>query len=99
MASGNHAPSATVVFEDPPPSSTGRYDWSAIAARLKAQPNEWGRVFESDVHSLVVSIRQAKSSHPLSPQNGFETKTRNNHYGPDGRRMCALYVRYVAKKK
>lgn len=84
-----------VVWEEPGPARQRRYDWSAIAAHLQANPGEWARIFERDRTSLVNAIRQGAVK-PLDPALGFEVRTRNNVRAPD--RVCTLYMRYVPKK-
>lgn len=94
-------PKSDVTFTDPPGRHTD-YDWTAIATKLKAQPEQWGLIFENDKHSRVVSLIQG-SVKALRPSDGFEFRTSNNHYtdNPGGgrTRRCSLYARYVPPKR
>jgi len=81
---------ADVTWEDPP-ATRRRYDWDAIAAKLRDKPGEWAKVFEYDRTSTVNAIRQGAIT-PLSPALGFEVRTRNNVRHPI--RMCSLYMRW-----
>jgi hypothetical protein len=85
-----------MTFEDPPPVQTGKYDWPSIAQKVKAQPMQYLKVFDDDRHSFTVSVRQGSVT-SLHPDKGFEVSTRNNHV-EDGRRMCAMYLRYNPSK-
>lgn len=84
-------------FSQPPPVRTGKYDWETIAAKAKASPGEWFKVFDEDGHSFSVTIRSGKNG-SLPPAHGFEATTRQNHFNSDGRRVCALWVRYNPDK-
>lgn len=86
---------AEVTWEDPP-LGRGRYDWNQIAAQLRANPGQWAKVFEFDRTSVVNAVRQG-SVRVLSPELGFEVKTRNNVRGPV--RMCSMFMRWVDPKK
>lgn len=88
-----------MTWETPPP--TGRYDWPSVAARLKAHPGQWLKVFDEGPVSAVNAIRQAEVAilTPVRPGRGgatfagFEVRTRNNNSGPP--RVCTLYLRWV----
>lgn len=80
-----------LVWEQPPEKRDQKYNWSQIAAQLKARPGEWARVFAYDRTSIVNAIRQG-AVRPLDPQLGFEVRTRNNVRSPV--RMCSLFMRY-----
>lgn len=84
-------PRSTVEWETPPPTGKNRYNWVVIADQLRAQPLEWGKVFDRDKISVVNAIRQG-SVKPLRPDLGFEVRTANNTRAPG--RMCSLYIRY-----
>jgi len=80
-----------VEWGSPPPTGKNRYDWRAISEQLRAQPFEWGKIFDHDRISVVNAIRQGAVK-PLAPELGFEVQTRNNVREPV--RMCSLYLRY-----
>jgi len=84
-------PVSDVTWEEPEELRT-RYDWPVIAEKLRANPNEWAKVFEDDKTSLVNAIRQG-AIRVLDPTLGFQVRTRKNVRQPE--RRCALYMRYV----
>lgn len=90
-------PSSKVVFEEPP-TRVYRYDWPAIAGKLRASPGKWATVFEHDRASLAHAIRNEHIA-ALKPSLGFEIQTYNNTRPDDGPRMCTLAIRYVAPTK
>lgn len=79
-------------WSDPPPRPQ-RYDWGAIAARLKRKPGKWYKVFERDRASLVVALRQG-SIKAMNPAEGFEFRTSNGTRS-ETPRTCTLHARYV----
>lgn len=86
---------STMAWENPPPN--GRYDWAAIAAELRANPNQWLKVFEDGPISVVNAVRLGVVAlQPLRPRHedtpGFEVRTRNNKPGPP--RTADLYLRW-----
>ena len=92
------APKSNVVWEQPPPPRSKRYDWQAIAAQLRERPMEWAKVFDRDRTSLATAIR-ISGIQALLPEKGFEVRTSNNVRlrQEDGKelRLCTLYLRYV----
>lgn len=85
-----------VEFDQPlPRRSNQQYDWPKIAEDLIAHPMEWGKVFEEGKVSTVNALRQG-SIRILSPELGFEIRTRNNVRGPI--RTCQLWMRYNPEK-
>ena len=84
-------PVSDVTWEEPA-ESRPRYDWSVIAEKLRANPDEWAKIFDDDKTSLVNAIRQG-AIRVLDPTLGFQVQTRNNVREPE--RRCALYMRYV----
>jgi hypothetical protein len=82
----------TVVFETPPPRRDRRYDWASISAQLRVHPNEWAKVFDDDVASIVTAIRIG-SIKSMRPEVGIEVRTTNNTRNPE--RRCTLWARYV----
>lgn len=95
MARADETRTSSVVWESPPETTRNRFDWSAIADALKAEPMEWGRVFENDRTSYVNAIRQGGVK-ALHPDLGFEMRTTNNVREPV--RLCTLYMRYNPDK-
>lgn len=83
--------SKVVKFEEPPPDRRRRYDWRAIADQLRAHPGEWAKVFEDDVTSLVVAIRQGNIP-ALHRDKGFVIRTTENVPGPP--RRCTMWAKY-----
>lgn len=79
-------------WESPPPKSTERYDWAAIAEELRKHPGEWAKIFDNDRASLATAIR-IDGIKALLPENGFEVRTTNNVRGDV--RMCTMYLRWV----
>lgn len=79
-----------VEWEDPAPPKQA-YDWTKIAATLRANPMAWALIFEQDRTSLVNAIRQGNVS-AIRPRDGFEVRTRNNQREPH--RTCSLYMRF-----
>jgi len=63
-----------------------------IAAKLKTQPGEWAKVFDTDKTSIVNAIRQGNVK-AIRPEDGFQIRTTNNVRRPV--RTCSLYMRYV----
>ena len=82
---------ADVTWETPPKAGV-KYDWEAIAEKLKAEPMTWAKVFENDRASVVNAIRQG-SIKAVRPEAGFQVKTAHNVRLPI--RTCTLYMRYV----
>ena len=89
---------------EPPPPPRGGLDWAAITAELRANPNEWLRVFEDGPISVVNALRQASVSAVLPIRRdpdeieGYEVMTRNNKPGPP--KTADLYLRwYVPQPK
>lgn len=82
-------------WEDPPPPRPQRYDWDAIAKKLRRRPEKWAKVFERDRTSLTVALR-AGSIKALHPDKGFEVRTSNTTREPP--RTCTLHMRYVPEK-
>lgn len=87
-----------MTWESPPPPAGGSYDWEEVAANLRANPNQWLRVFEDGPVAVANAIRQQQIV-ALRPRRnadnavGFEVRTRNNKPGPP--KTCTLYLRYV----
>lgn len=84
----------SVTWEEPAEPEM-RYDWAAIAEEVKSKPREWAKIFDNDKTSIVNAIRQG-AIRPLSPDLGFEVRTRNNVRFPE--RKCTLFMRYVPGK-
>lgn len=80
-----------VTFQDPPPMRVVKYDWTAIAKRLKRRPGEWALIYEVDSSGYAVAIRSNKVT-ALKREHGFESRTANNTTGPN--RTCSLWLRY-----
>lgn len=76
-----------------PPPKRASYDWSALAARLRARPGVWLQVFEQDRASLVVTIRAGRIA-ALKPEKGFSVTTRNNNKTDEFGRRCDLWIVY-----
>jgi len=71
------------------------YDWPAIADQLRANPNQWLRIYESGSRAVPISIRSG-SVKALLPEDGFEVTTRNNVASTKGSPgSCSLFLRYV----
>jgi hypothetical protein len=70
------------------------YDWESIAEQLRSRPGEWAKIFDWDRTSVANAVRQG-SVKALRPDDGFETRTRNNTRAPV--RMCTLFMRYNPK--
>lgn len=79
-----------IKWEDPPPGRF-RYDWTAIAQKLRERPGEWALIFERDRASLVTAIR-INGIAAVAPAQGFECRTSNNTR--DSVRTCTLHMRY-----
>lgn len=96
----NEEPRSDFVLEDPP--NQPKFDWEVIAEKARANPGQWGKVFDNERISLVEAIRQGSIA-ALRPADGYEIATRNNKRvtGEDGkeRRTCTLYLRYVKPKR
>jgi hypothetical protein len=88
-------PSKEVVWKDPPPRSGPRYDWDAIAAKVRRKPMVWAQVFEHDKSTLPTAIRNG-SIRALKPEKGFEVTTADNTR--DYPRTCAMWLRYNPDK-
>lgn len=86
---------AAIKFGTPPPAREVRYDWPAIADKLRARPEEWALIFTGDRTTLVTALR-AGSIRALRPRAGFEVRTANNTRGTP--RTCDLWMRYVPAK-
>jgi hypothetical protein len=91
--------STKVKFGTPPEPRVPRYDWEAIAQKLRDNPGEWACIFEGDKTSLVTAIR-IRGIKPLLPEKGFEVRTTNNIKPEPGvaPRTCDLWLRYVPSK-
>ncbi len=81
-----------VTWESPPPVGQGRYDWAVIAEKLRTQPGEWAKIFDTDKTSIVNAIRQGNVK-AIRPEDGFQIRTANNVRRPV--RTCTLYMRYL----
>jgi hypothetical protein len=88
-------PKGSVVFEEPPPRRVPRYDWAKIREQLVAHPNQWARVFEDDLTSLVTAIRM-QGIVAMRADRGIEVRTTNNVREPE--RRCSLWARYCPDK-
>jgi hypothetical protein len=95
MSKSDDDPVSEVVWESPPRSQRGRYDWPKIASQLEQRPGEWAKIFDHGRTSIVNAIRQGAVI-ALLPDRGFEVRTRNNIRYPT--RLCSLYLRYVPEK-
>lgn len=100
-----------IQFSDnPPPERVRRYDWDAIAKKLRARPGKWALIYRNDLTSLATSFRLG--GYKALPPDEFEIRTENGTRGitkaqaaelgvePEPRR-CDLWMRYVgpANKK
>lgn len=94
-------PKSDLTWEAPPPARGRRYDWDAIAVKLRRHPMEWGKVFDRDRTSLATAIR-ISGIKSLLPEQGFEVRTSNNVRLRDENnkelRLCTLYLRYNPEK-
>jgi|SRR5262245_4715879 len=82
-------PLSEVEFTDPP--VRYRYDWTAIAEKLRAHPMEWALIFTEGPTSTVNAVRQGKVK-TIHPDLGFEVMTANNtRVSP---RTCDFYLRW-----
>ncbi len=79
-----------VRFSEPPPVREMKYDWTAIAQRLKRKPGEWALVYSDDKQTYAVAIRSGKIA-ALRKSDGFESRTAGND---NINRTCALWVRF-----
>lgn len=94
MLATDDEPVSGVTWEPPPHKTT--YDWTTIAAQLRARPMEWGKIFDGDRVSVANAIRQ-RSVAAVHPDLGFEVLTGNNRR--DGSvRTCTLWLRYNPAK-
>lgn len=82
-------PSTGVGWKEPPLSQ--RYDWDAIAAKLRRRPMKYYLVFEQDFTHKVNAVNAGKVP-AVHPMLGFETQTRNNKR--ESPRTCDLYMRF-----
>lgn len=92
MSETPKAQSSVKFAGTPPPGRVQRYDWEAIARKLRRKPGEWGLIFKGDLTSLVVAIRHDDIK-ALRKNKGFEVRTENNKRGKP--RTCDLWMRYV----
>lgn len=92
MSETSKTQSSVKFSEKPPPGRVQRYDWEAIAKKLRRKPGEWGLIFKGDLTSLVVAIRHDDIK-ALRKDKGFEVMTANNKRGKP--RTCDLWLRYV----
>lgn len=90
-------PSTGIGVTDVPDSKHGKYDWPAIAAAAKQVAPKWYQVFEEDSNGYVVSIRKASNT-VVNESTGFRVVTRNNHPDARGKRVCALWIKYVPEQ-
>lgn len=85
-----------LIREDPVPKPRVARSVSPIAVWLDAireHPGEWFR-FPDPVHpSTATNIR--RGAYAGAATGEFEAKCRGIHVGPDGRKVCTLYARYV----
>lgn len=84
-------PKASVVWEEPPPERSKRYDWVKIAGKLRKRPGEWAKIFDEDRASFATTIRNGGIK-ALQPDDGFEVRTANNVRGEP--RTCTMYLRW-----
>lgn len=87
--------STGVAWEEPPP-EPDRPDWEAIAAKLRARPGEWLKVFEDGRASLATAIAIGHIA-ALRREDGFSMKTSNNTR--EAPRTCTLYLRWDPPKR
>lgn len=85
----------TVRFGEPPPPRQSRYDWAAIARRLRRRPGEWARIYKHDRTSLSVAIRNGAIK-ALRPEAGFVMRTEDNTRGKP--RTNTLWMMYDPSK-
>lgn len=106
-------PSVDVDFDSPPLKEGPRYDWSAIADRLRAEartrPGEWGKIFTQDRATYYSALMQGSMSaigratterSPVKDGSlGFEVRAENTlRGGPGEPRLCDLWMRYNPAK-
>lgn len=60
--------------------------------KLRNRPEDWLMIFEKDVSSIVVALRNDDIK-ALTSDQGFEVRTANNTQKAP--RTCTLYMRYV----
>lgn len=88
-------PEALVMVDDlPPPGSPRKFDWTAIAERLRANPGEWG-LLSNVAKATAVQIRAGKYA-DFRPPEDWEATTRRIPDEPTRNRVT-MYLRYVGK--
>ena len=60
---------------------------------IREHPGEWFRLPDPVSPSTATNIR--RGAYAVAAAGEFEAMCRGIHVGPDGRRVCALYARYV----
>lgn len=87
-------PTGVLRWEDPPPfTTTQRGDvkrpWAIVAAELKANPGDWGVVYEGNpTPKLAVRIEQGLSPW-FRPAGAYEATQRSR------RGQVTIYARYI----
>lgn len=85
-----------LIREDPVPKPRVARSVSPIAVWLDAireHPGEWFRFPDPVSPSTAANIHRGAYSGAAAGE--FEARGRGIHVGSDGRRVCALYARYV----
>jgi hypothetical protein len=93
-------PSQGLGFGEPPTEKQGgKYDWDAIADRLRRKPGVWLCVFKQDRSTYASTIWQG-NLRAIRRDLGFEIRTANNTRPKpgEGPRLCDLWLRYVPEK-
>lgn len=82
-----------ITKSDPP--SRFKFDWDPLIAAAKASPNEWVTTDKDYPHSVATLLQRGR--HSLFPKGQYEIATSNNHYDIEGKRWCALHIRYTGQ--
>jgi hypothetical protein len=82
----------TVRPDTPPPKRTLRWDWTQIAATLRAAPGEWHLIFEGGPASTAAALKRGKMSAIRPSEFEFRTANHTRHANP---RTCDLWLRFV----
>lgn len=74
-----------------------RYDWDEIVTAAKASPREWIKPDHEYPHSVYTALSRGKNS--KFPLGEWEFQTSATRYDIEGKRWCALHIRYTPQEK
>jgi hypothetical protein len=66
-------------WEDELPPRRGKYNWTAIASRLRERPGTWLLIEEQGSRSIYSAVKRGRLTALRDPEWVYEIKTRNTN--------------------